>query len=310
MRFGTVALFGRTNVGKSTFLNAVLEQDLAIVSALPQTTRDALLGVVTRPDAQLAFVDTPGIHRPKSELGRRMNNAAREAARTTDALLFMTDLGGHPPGSKSKDPIGAEDRELLKELPKDGGKRVVLGINKVDTLRDKGRLLPVLAAFQEAYEFKALVPLSARNGDGVDRVIDELIDALPEGAAVYPPDTLTDRPASFFVREFVREQVLAATRGEVPHAVAVSIDRFEEGRVARISATLHVEKVGQRKILVGEGGTTLRDLGTKARLRIEELLGQRVHLELFVRVTPKWKDVPRQLADLGYMGTGKRGDSQ
>ncbi|HET9958068.1 MAG TPA: GTPase Era [Polyangiaceae bacterium] len=310
MRFGTVALFGRTNVGKSTFLNAVLEHDLAIVSALPQTTRDALLGVVTRPDVQLAFVDTPGIHRPKSELGRRMNHAAREAARTTDAILFMTDLGGHPPGTKPKDPIAPEDRELLKDLPKDGGERVVLGINKVDTLRDKGRLLPLLSAFQEAYPFKALVPLSARTGDGVDRVINELIAVLPEAPAAYPADTLTDRPASFFVREFVREQVLAATRGEVPHAVAVSIDRYEEGRVARIAATLHVEKVGQRKILVGEGGLTLRDIGTNARKRIEELLGQRVHLELFVRVTPKWKDVPRQLADLGYMGSTKRGENR
>jgi GTP-binding protein Era len=304
MRFGTVALFGRSNVGKSTFLNAVLEQDLAIVSSMPQTTRDALLGVATRKDAQLAFLDTPGVHRPKTELGRRMNHAAFETARTTDVVLFMTDAE-HVARNRPKagvDPISEEDRDLIARLPVDAETPVVLAVNKVDLLRDKGRLLPLLEAFGKLRDFAALVPLSVRAGDGVDALVEELIKLLPESEPAYPADTLTDRPSSYFAREYVREQVLAATAGEVPHAVAVSIDRFEEGRVARIFATLHVEKVGQRKILIGDGGQKIREIGSAARARIEALLGQQVYLELFVRVTPSWKDTPRQLAELGYDG--------
>jgi GTP-binding protein Era len=310
MRFGTVALFGRTNVGKSTFLNAVLDHDLAIVSPLPQTTRDVLLGVVTRPDAQLAFVDTPGIHRPKSELGRRMNESALEAVRTTDAVLFMTDVGALNRRATTRDanPIDPEDRELLSRLSAEQQRTLVIGINKVDSISDKSRLLPLMKAFGEAYPESPVVPLSARSRDGIELVIGELVSRLPEGPAGYPEDTLTDRPTSYFVREYVREQVLRATRGEVPHAVAVSIDRYEEGGpVVRIAATIHVEKAGQRKILVGNGGAMIRDIGTHARARIEELLGHPVYLELFVRETPRWKNAPRMLSELGYLQTEGRG---
>jgi GTP-binding protein Era len=300
MRFGTVALFGRSNVGKSTFLNAVLEQDLAIVSPLPQTTRDALLGVVTRKDAQIAFVDTPGVHRPKSELGRRMNHAAFETARTTDAVVFMTDTSALARRAGKTREIGPdpEDVRLIRELP--AKVPALLVINKVDLLRDKGRLLPALEGFQKLRDFQALIPISALREDGVERVLDEIVQLLPESEAGYPLDTLTDRPTSYFVREYVREQVLAATQGEVPHAVAVSIDRYEEGKLPRIFATLHVEKEGQRRILVGDGGSKIRAIGSAARARIEQLLGCQVYLELFVRITPRWKDAPRQLAELGY----------
>lgn len=302
MRFGTIALFGRSNVGKSTFLNAVLEQDLAIVSSRPQTTRDALLGVVTRADAQLAFVDTPGVHRPKTELGRRMNHAALEAARTTDAVLFMTDVGcllrrGRKP---NEDPIEAEDRELVQRLPSGKQTPTLLLLNKVDLLRDKGRLLPLLTAFQALHDFHAIIPISALNADGLERVLTELVSLMPEGPAGYPTDTLTDRPTSYFAREYVREQVLAATQGEVPHAVAVSLDSYEEGSIVRILATLHVDKIGQRRILVGNGGAKIKEIGMAARARIEALVGRQVYLELFVRVSPRWKDAPRQLAELGY----------
>jgi GTP-binding protein Era len=303
MRFGTIALFGRSNVGKSTFLNAVLEQDLAIVSSRPQTTRDALLGVVTRPDAQLAFVDTPGVHRTKSELGRRMNHAAHEAARTTDAILFMTDVGlllkrGRKP---NEDPVEPEDRELIQRLPAAKQTPTLLLLNKVDLLGDKGRLLPLLTSLQSLHDFHAIIPISALNADGLERVLTELVPLMPEGPAGYPSDTLTDRPTSYFAREYVREQVLAATQGEVPHAVAVSLDSYEEGPIVRILATLHVDKVGQRRILVGNGGSKIKEIGIAARARIEALVGRQVYLELFVRVSPRWKDAPRQLAELGYI---------
>lgn len=302
MRFGTIALFGRSNVGKSTFLNAVLEQDLAIVSSRPQTTRDALLGVVTRADAQLAFVDTPGVHRPKTELGRRMNHAAFEAARTTDAVLFMTDVGTllRRSPKPDEDPIDAEDRDLIGRLPAPKQVPTLLLINKVDLLRDKPKLLPLLTALQALRDFHAIIPLSARNSDGIESVLSQLVPLMPEGPAGYAADTLTDRPTSYFAREYVREQVLAATAGEVPHAVAVSVDSYEEGPVVRILATLHVDKVGQRRILVGNGGSKIKEIGMAARARIEALVGRQVYLELFVRVSPRWKDAPRQLAELGY----------
>jgi GTP-binding protein Era len=302
MRFGTVALFGRSNVGKSTFLNAVLEQDLAIVSSLPQTTRDALLGVVTRKDAQIAFLDTPGVHRPKTELGRRMNHAAFEAARTTDVVVFMTDVTAvaRRPGKTREIELDPEDLRLIGQLPPAKQTPAVLVINKIDLLRDKGRLLPALVELQKVHDFAALVPISALQDDGVERVLGEIYALLSEGPAGYPSDTLTDRPTSYFVREYVREQVLVATQGEVPHAVAVSIDSYEEGKIPRILATLHVEKEGQRRILVGNSGSKIKEIGMAARARIEALLGRQIYIELFVRISPRWKDAPRQLAELGY----------
>jgi GTPase len=301
MRFGTIAIVGRSNVGKSTFLNRVLGEPLAIVSPLPQTTRDNVLGVVHRKDAQLAFLDTPGVHQPRSELGRRMNAAALEAARSADVVLFMTDISAlAPPKKHAKDKSVSElDQELLASVPKDAV--TVLVVNKIDALRDKSKLLPALVAFQESRDFHALVPISVKSDDGVERVLDALVQALPEGGVGFDEDTLTDRPTSFFAREYIREQVLLAMRGEIPHAVAVSIDEFVEGQKAStIKATVHVEKVGQRKIIIGTGGLQIKAIRVGAQARIAELLGHKVHLELFVRVTPQWKSMPRQLAELGY----------
>jgi GTP-binding protein Era len=306
MRFGTVAIVGRTNVGKSTFLNAALGENLAVVSPRPQTTRDALLGVVTRPDAQIAFMDTPGLHQPHTELGRRMNATARGATRTTDLVVVMLDVSSLTKGKAKQDAektaILAEDLDLLRDIPPEVPVMVV--VNKVDLLKDKSRLLPMLAALGELRDFVAMVPVSALEKDGVDRVLDAIVAHLPEGPAGYDAATLTDKPTRFFVREYVREQVLLATDGEVPHAVAVSVEEFSEtAKVVIIKATIHVEKVGQRAILVGKGGAKIKEIGVGARKRLEELLENKVHLELFVRVTERWKSVPRQLAELGYERT-------
>lgn len=297
MRFGSVALLGRTNVGKSTFLNAALGESLAVVSPVPQTTRESLLGVVHRPDAQIAFVDTPGLHRPKSELGRRMNATALEVARASDVLLVMTDVD--PALAKNAAASVERDREVLELLP-DGPARLLV-VNKVDLIRDKQKLLPILVAYEQAHDFAALLPVSLRSAGEVGRVLDAIVELLPEGEVGYDADTLTDRATPFFVREYVREQVLGLTKGEVPHAVAVSIDAIEErDRLLAVKATIHVEKEGQRRILIGKGGASIKAIGTGARKRLEELFGRKLYLELFVRVTPKWKNVPRQLAELGY----------
>jgi GTP-binding protein Era len=308
MRFGTVAIVGRTNVGKSTFLNAALGEPLAIVSPRPQTTRDALLGVVHRPDLQIAFVDTPGLHRPRTELGRRMNAAAHEAARTTDLVVFMTDVSTLTLSRDraEKTPLLDEDIALLKAIPE--GATCLVVINKIDLLKDKARLLPMLAALSELRPIAASVPVSAWTTDGVDRVLEAIRELLPEGPAGYAETTLTDRPTKFFVREYIREQVLIATSSEVPHASAISVDEFSDtAKIAIIKATIHVEKAGQRAIMVGAGGAKIKEIGIGARKRLEELLGKKVHLELHVRISPRWKSMPRQLAELGYDDTAGAG---
>ncbi len=307
MRFGTVALVGRSNVGKSTFLNAALGEALAIVSPRLQTTRDALLGVVHREGAQIAFIDTPGLHRPRNELGRRMNAAALEAARATELCVFMTDAERvvrtkrfrAGPASPSPSLVHPGDTPLLALVP--ARTPCILAVNKVDLLRDKKQLLPVLEAYAAAREFVEIVPLSARKPGDVERLLGVIAEHLPEAPPGYDEDTLTDRPTSFFVREYVREQILQQTGSEVPHAAAISIDRIDDTpKTFIVKATIHVDKTGQRVILVGRGGERIRDIGIAARQRIETLVGKQVHLELFVRVSPRWRDVPRQLAELGY----------
>lgn len=310
MRTGTVAIVGRSNVGKSTLLNAVLGEPLAAVSPRPQTTREALLGVVNRPDAQIAFLDTPGFHRPRTELGRRMNAAAREAARSADVVVLMTDVSCLR-GSRreaAKHPVAEEDAQLLTGLPPETAVLVV--INKIDLLKDKARLLPMMATFGELRATARCVPVSALQEDGVLQILDEIEALLPDGPPAYDPSTLTDRSTAFFVKEYIREQTSLSTRSEVPHAVAVSVEKFVEARHAVvIKATIHVEKAGQRTILIGRGGSKIKEIGTLARKRIEGLVGRKVHLELFVRVTPRWKDVPRQLAELGYEPPSSGGSS-
>lgn len=310
MRFGTVTLIGRSNVGKSTFLNLALGQPLSIVSPLPQTTRDALLGVAQFGDAQVAFLDTPGIHKPRTELGRRMNGAALDAARSADVLLFFTDVPDRfpaavphhePPANPLEHPlIRSDDRPLLQEIASKKAPTLLV-INKVDLVADKTKLLPVLDAYFQTGLFKAIIPTCFKKGEGLARVTQEIEALLPEGEFGYDANTLTNRPVLFFVREYIREALLNQLGSEVPHAVAVSIDEADERpSLLRIVATIHVEKVGQRKIVVGSQGQMIKSIGIKARERIEALVEKKVHLSLFVRVTPEWKNVPRQLAELGY----------
>lgn len=311
MRAGTIAIVGRSNVGKSTLLNQVLGERLAIVSPLPQTTRDALLGVLRRDDAELAFLDTPGIHKPKTELGSRMNSSALSAAESADVVVFVADASAGaklvPKHTKRTDAVppladlAPEDAQLLSGMKALKKTPCVLALNKVDQVRDKGLLLPLLQSYLALVPFRSLVPISAINADGLDRLLDAIAELLPEAESGYPEDTLTDKPSSFFAREYVREQVLLTLKGEIPHAVAVSIDSFDEGSdKLRIAATLHVEKIGQRKIIVGTGGTVIKSLRLGAEKRLSRLLGRKVKLELFVRVTPRWKETPRMLAELGY----------
>lgn len=295
-------------MGKSTLLNAALDEPLAIVSPLPQTTRTSLLGVVQRENAQIAFLDTPGLHHPRSELGRRMNAAALEAIRQADVRIFVTDVspgatGASPkPRSRSRPltPSG-DDLELLKLL--EGDQPTILVINKVDLLANKQLLLPLLASWQTQFAFAAIIPASCQNPADVERILATLVEHLPERAPEFLPDDLTDRPIRYFVAEYVREQVLLQTRREVPHAVAVSIDEFREtDTLVSIAATLHVEKDGQRRILIGRGGSAIRGIGQLARQRIAALVKKKVHLELFVKTNERWKSIPRQLAELGYEG--------
>lgn len=303
-RSGKVAIFGRPNVGKSTMLNVALEQPLAIVSPTPQTTRDVLLGIVRRGAVEIGLLDTPGLHKPKTELGRVMNENAREAARAADAIVFVTDV---PKSGELEPRVHPGDAAIAADLP--DGVPVVLVVNKVDRAKPRDALLPMLAAYAKLRPWAAVVPIAAKRRDGVDRVLDELAKLMPEGPFAHDEEELTDRPMRFFAAEYVREQILRATEAEVPHAAAVTIERYAEspsGDLILIDATIHVERAGQKKILVGHAAEMLKTIGTRARERIEELTGRRVYLKLWVRTTPAWRDSRQQLADLGYGVKGGR----
>jgi GTP-binding protein Era len=288
-RSGTVAIVGRANVGKSTLLNAMIGVPLAITSPKPQTTRDRILGIRTGDNAQIVFVDTPGMHAAKTKLGTRMNREARDAAREADVILLLTD---------SLTPT-EEDRAIAGELPK----QVILVLNKIDRVTDKTALFDALTAHAAVRDYLAIVPISAKNENGVDRVLNEIRSVLPEGEMGFDEETLTDRPTRFFVAEYVREQVLKKTREEVPHGVAVVIERFDEptkNKIATIEATIHVDRESHKRIVVGKGGTMLKEIGIASRRRIEALLGHKIHLKLWVRVTPGWYRTDAGLKQMGY----------
>jgi GTP-binding protein Era len=292
MRSGRVALVGRPNVGKSTLLNALLGEPIAITSPHPQTTRDVIRGVLTVGSFQYVFVDTPGLHDARTRLGHHMNAQAREQAREADVIVLVVEPH-----------LDDKDLALSAELPK---LPTVLAINKVDKVKDKQKLLPLLASFSERGGFAAIVPISARRADGTDRLLKELGALLPEQPFLFPVDTLSDQPTRFFVAEFVREQILSHTRQEVPHGVAVVVERFDDaGKVPHIQLTVHVAREGHTGIVVGSGGKMLKAIGTAARARVEQMLGRQVHLELRVRATPDWMNDPAKLKDMGYGGFDK-----
>lgn len=296
-RTGLVAVVGRPNVGKSTLLNVLLGEKIAIVSPHPQTTRQRILGVVTEPHAQMVFLDTPGFHEPRHKLGVRMQNEAKEALREADVVVLVVSAG-------KTAALSERDVAVLRELPE--GVPAICAVNKVDLVRPKAQLLPLLEAIAAAHPFDAIVPVSAKTGDGAAELLSEIRSRLPEGEAQFDQDTLTDQPARKIVTEFVREQVLLRTRQEVPHGIAVTIDRWEEGRGSgkkagpRISLTIHVPKESHKRIVVGRAGSMLKEIGSAARKELEPVLKTPVHLSIWVRVTPDWFNDAGALEMLGY----------
>ncbi len=295
---GTVAILGRPNVGKSTLLNQIVGQKLAIVSSKPQTTRNRILGVWNGPAGQIVFVDTPGVHAARNALGHFMLDEALGAVEGVDAALLVVT----PPQSAQAVKLAPEERRIL-DLLRQAGKPVILAINKVDTVKDKPSLFPVLTAWQELGSFTALVPVSARRGSGVPGLLAELAKVLPEGQALFSPDMLTDRTERFLAGELIREQLFAALKQELPYATAVVVDNWEE-RPDRndvvIDASIVVERDSQKIIVVGKGGAMIRDIGSRARLEVSEMLGRPAHLRLHVKVAPEWTSSSNTLANVGY----------
>lgn len=303
-RSGRVALVGQPNVGKSTLLNALLGERLAITSPYPQTTRDAVRGILTTADAQYVLVDTPGIHAPRTRLGKWMNTVARQAAHDADAVVLVVEA---PRDESPLTKVPSEgDMALASELSE---MTTVLVVNKIDRLKDKARLLPWIQALAQGHAFVATVPLSARRKEGIERLLDELRPLLPEQPWLFERDTLSDQPQRFFVAELVREQVLKHTRQEVPHGAAVLVESFDENVIPqRIEVTIHVARAAHTKIVVGAGGQMLKSIGTAARARIERMIGARVHLALQVRVAPAWMNDEARLSELGYATSNPQRD--
>ena len=280
-RSGFVSILGRPNAGKSTLLNRLVGSKVAIVSDKPQTTRTSIQAVLTRPDAQAVFLDTPGVHEGKILLHKRMMDTVRAALHERDLLLWMVDASA---------PIDEKDLATL-DLVKDQRAPVFLVLNKVDALRHKHLLLEFMERYRNAVAFKEVMPISALNGEGTAELTEAIIRELPLGPQYFPPDHLTDQPERFLAGEMIREAALDLTRQEVPHAVAVIVDTWEEGRrLIRIAATIYVERNGQKRIIIGTGGAVLKEIGTRARAEIEALLGRKVFLELFVKVRANWRE--------------------
>jgi GTP-binding protein Era len=290
-RSGIVSLVGRPNTGKSTLLNVLVGQKVAIVADQPQTTRTSIQGVVTRPEAQIVLVDTPGIHKADSPLNKRMMDTVRAAMEERDLLLLVVDAAR---------PLGEEDRRAV-DLVRQSGTPVVLVLNKIDLLKEKARLLPLISGYKEIHEFADYVPVSAVKGDGLEDLRRAILTRLPEGPAYFPEDYVTDQPELYLAAELIREKVLHATRKEVPHAVAVMVDKWEETpTITRIYATIRVEREGQKAIVIGTGGAVLKTIGTLARQEMERLLGVRIYLDLHVRVEPGWREKPAFLNALDW----------
>ena len=290
-RSGFVSILGRPNVGKSTLLNALVGAKIAIVADKPQTTRTTIQGVWTAPEAQIVFLDTPGIHDAQSLINRRMMKAVADALDGRDLLLFVVDANHEP---------AEEDRKALEWLKRSETKAIAV-LNKIDLLTNKALLLPRIAAYQGFHEFDLLIPISAKTGEGVEDLRKAIVERLPAGPPYFPADYLTDQPERFLMAEMVREKILHVTRQEVPHSVAVTIDEWDESpRLTRISATIHVERAGQKPIIMGTGASRLVEIGTAARLEAEALFGKKIFLKLFVKVSEKWRDSERFLNELDW----------
>jgi GTP-binding protein Era len=288
---GFVSIIGRPNVGKSTLLNQVVGQKVAIMSDKPQTTRNKIHGVYTTENAQIVFLDTPGIHKPQSKLGDYMMKVAESTFREVDAILFLVDV---------VDGIGGGDRYIIDQLH-DVKTPVILVLNKIDQVHPE-TLLPVIEKYSKLYGFAEIIPISARNGNNVNTLLEQTLKYLSEGPQYYPADQITDHPEQFVCAELIREKILHLTREEIPHSIAVAIEdmKVEPNGVVHISAIIFVERDSQKGIIIGKKGELLKEIGKRARHDIESLLGSKTFLELWVKVQKDWRNHERVLRELGF----------
>jgi GTPase len=301
-RSGFVVIVGRPNAGKSTLLNRLVGQKVAIVTSKPQTTRNRILGIVTDHRGQIVFIDTPGLHEPQSALGRQMMREVRAALEGIDVLLLIADARHAPP---QPDPM------LLDQARRFRG-ATILALNKVDAW-PKAKLLPIIDAYRKAFDFAAIVPISALKGTGCEALVAEILERLPAGEAYFPPDQITDQPERFLAAEIIREKAIKAMYHEVPYALAVFVEKFEETpKLLRLEATLNVERDSQRKILIGHKGAMIKKIGTEARKELESLFGAKIFLSMFVKVVPNWRNNPQKVREVdwrvqmeGLSGSGK-----
>ena len=291
MKSGFVAILGRPNVGKSTLLNALVGSKVSIVTNRPQTTRDAIQGVLTRPEGQIVFVDSPGIHEPRQALGRRMMREVRRATSGCDLVLLVIDAAA---------PFRAGDQSAVDRVRKTKIPAFLL-LNKIDLLPSKQPLLLEIDRYRRLHEFEEFVPLSARKKDNLGLLVRLLFDRLPEAHPYYPEDFITDQPERFLAAELIREQTIRATRQEVPHSLAVLIDSWEQSSgLLRLTATVYVEREGQKGILIGSRGGTLKRIATSARRELEARFGRKVFLEMFVKVRGRWRDQTRFVSQTDF----------
>ncbi|WP_248926652.1 GTPase Era [Paenibacillus hamazuiensis] len=288
---GFVAIIGRPNVGKSTLMNQVIGQKIAIMSDKPQTTRNKIHGVYTTEGAQIVFLDTPGIHKPTSKLGEHMMKVAHSSLNEVDVIMFLVDVA---------EGLGGGDRFIIEQLKK-VTTPVILVLNKIDQVQPE-QLLPIIVQYKELYEFAEIVPISSKLGNNVNTLLDQVIKYLSEGPQYYPADQVTDHPEQFVCAELIREKILHLTREEIPHSIAVAIEdmKVAENGVVHISAVIYVERDSQKGIIIGKQGALLKEVGKRARHDIEALLGSKTFLELWVKVKKDWRNQERVLKDLGF----------
>jgi GTP-binding protein Era len=290
-RSGFVALIGRPNAGKSTLLNHLVGEKIAAVSNKPPTTRHKIRGIVTFDEGQIVFVDTPGVHKPGYLLNRRMMAAVHDAILSVDLIVLMRDAFVS---------TGNGDRFVL-DLIKNSEKPAILVLNKIDKIKDKAELLPLIEFYSNEYDFKEIIPVSALKGEAVEILLKEIVKHLPEGEPIFDEDEMTDQPLRQLVAEMVREKILMTTGDEIPYVTAVVTEKYDETnpKTTKIYCAIYVERSSQKGIIIGKGGSKLKKIGTDARQDIEKLLGKKVHLQLFVKVVKDWRNQERDLNEMG-----------
>lgn len=290
-RSGYVGLIGRPNAGKSTLLNHLVGEKIAAVSNKPQTTRHKIQGIVTSANGQIVFIDTPGVHKPGYLLNRRMMAAVHDAILSVDVVVLLRDASVS---------TGNGDNFVL-QLVKESGKTAILVLNKIDKIHDKKTLLPLIEWYSKEYDFAEIVPISALKGEAIDNLLKQIVKHLPEGEAIFDADEMTDQPMRTLVAEMVREKILQTTGDEIPYVTAVITEKYDETDAEKttIFCAIYVERSSQKGIIIGKGGIKLKKIGTEARVDIENLLGKKVYLQLFVKVVEDWRNRGRDLDDIG-----------